>query len=157
NLMNRYTEDHPQVKAALRDRDAAKADLDAALASSQPKANQVPNLKRRELEDQIFNYRHQISGSKAQLASVDMEVSAAQGKLKELKDSRNPLDAIDTEIVELSENRANLVNRLNLAKMDQDKTERLSEIVVMDKSGDLNPPVNTSSGRTKKIIILALL
>ncbi len=156
SIGNRYTEEHPTYKAALRDRDQAKEELDQVLAATKPSSNQIPNPERIVAMNQISAIRQQISSYRAGLASVNLEISDAEAKLNMIKTTINPMAAIEAEISQLSDKRTNLVNRLYMAKDAKDKAERQTEIVIMDRSGELNPPVNATAGRSKKVILLAL-
>lgn len=157
DLRNRYTDEQIEVRRRLALRDSLEGRLKAERERQSTFTVTEPNPQVGIVKQSIGDLKQEIRGFGAQLASLDTTVSQARGDINSLMGVDGPLNSIMDEMQQASDNRANVVERLHAARGALDVAERQNPIAIMDRVNDFNPPVNTTIGRTRKLILLAAL
>lgn len=156
-LRARYTDEKIEVRQAMALRDALQARLKAEL-SEQPKVVTTgPNPERDAVRKVIRDLRQEVSGYRAQLAALDQTVVNADREIRRFTGVDGPLGTLTSDVANLTLARDNLAARLQAARMALDVAGRESPLVTMDRVDDFNPPVDTTFGRTVKLVLLAAL
>lgn len=167
-LRENYQDAAPVVQDAIAARDEAKAALDAEQAKQPAPAAAPPSQATQELVQQpnpaipqvrqaIGDLRQQISGYQAQLEALDQTIRNAESDVQRFKGLDGPISALNAEIAQRSEARASIAARLQAAQMTLDGMTLQKPIEVLDWVGERNPPINTTKGRTQKLVLIAAL
>lgn len=156
-LRARYTDEKIEVKQALATRDALQARLDAENAKEPKVVTRNRNPEAEPLRHAVRELRQEISGYEAQLAALDATVKKAEAEIKQFTGVDGPLGTLASDVANQSQARDNLAARLQAARMALDVAGRESPLVTMDKVDEFNPPVDTTFGRTAKLVLLAAL
>ena len=170
SINERYTSQHPRVKDAEARREAVVRRIDAARATAAA-ANQArvtvlgtqspafapairvadPNV------DRLRVLRSEVSGVEAQIHALDRSIAKLQSETARYEGVDGPLATLTAEVNEHSEMRSNLVARLNAARTALDVATRHSPLAITAGVNEFNPVLNATAGRTKKVLILAVL
>jgi polysaccharide biosynthesis transport protein len=156
-LRVRYTDDKMEVKRAAAAQEALEARLREEL-SKQPKAvGSRPNPEREQLQRTMSSLTEQINGYQAQITALNTSTAKTMGEIERFGGAETPLAALVAQIGKLSLVQDSLNARLQNARMAFDAAERQNPVAIMDPVNEFNPPLNTSSGRTMKLILIATL
>lgn len=156
-LRARYTDEKIEVKQALATRDALQARLDAENAKEPKVVTRNRNPEAEPLRHSIRDLKQEISGYQAQLTALDGTVKKAETEIKQFTGVDGPLGTLASDVANQAQARDNLSARLQAARMALDVAGRESPLVTMDKVDEFNPPVDTTFGRTAKLVMLAAL
>lgn len=156
-LQARYTDEKIEVRQAIATRDALQARLKTELAQRPKLVTTGVNPELEPARKAIRDLRQQISGHKAQLAALNNTVASADREIRKFTGVDGPLGALAADVANQTLSRDNLAARLQAARMALDVAGRESPLVSMDRVDDFNPPVDTTFGRTMKLVLLAAL
>lgn len=157
-LEPRYGSEYPELKTALATRAALRVRLGSAAEEEQNAADRAEKAGlRAALQKTAADLRDRISGLRAQAGALDAAITNARARVQRTRDLDDPYGSLATEVAARAEVCAGLETRLNSAQMALDVAERQNPIVIMAGVNDLNPPVNVTAGRTRKLILLAAL
>jgi succinoglycan biosynthesis transport protein ExoP len=162
-LRARYTEQHPAYIQALTERDDLKRRIaeetarhpstDQELSSAQQQSN--PRIAI--IREEASKTSQQIAATNTQLTLIDETITDLNNQSRRYKKINTPLMTLQDAITAEKEGRRSLADRLNSALLALDVAERQNPIEIMDYAGALNPPINTSAGRTAKTVLIAVL
>ena len=155
DLRARYTDDMPQVQQAIAHRDMLKQQFDTSWAQNAAALTRGHNTALAAMNAETRTLKQEVSGYEAEAATLAQEVRAAQTDIQRYKGVDGPLGVLAGVIAEKSDTYNALTARLNSARLALDVAERQNPITIMDRVSDFNPPVNTTHGRTMKLILLA--
>jgi capsular exopolysaccharide synthesis family protein len=156
-LRARYTDEKIEVRQAMAVRDALQERLNTELARRPKELSREANPDAGPLRRTIRDLRQEVGGYKAQIASLDNTVTRAQAEIKRFTGVDGPLGTLAADVANQTLARDNLAARLQAARMAQDVASRESPLVTMDKVDEFNPPIDTTMGRTAKLVMLAAL
>lgn len=156
-LRARYTDEKIEVKQALATRDALQARLDSENAKEPKVVTRNRNPEAEPLRHSVRELRQEISGYQAQLAALNNTVKKAEVEIKQFTGVDGPLGTLASDVANQAQARDNISARLQAARMALDVAGRESPLVTMDKVDEFNPPVDTTFGRTAKLVMLAAL
>ena len=150
-----YTDENPEVKSLLE----RKAILVKRLenARTEQVRSTVPNPLMIEKPRSMDELKKLIAKDQALARSEDANIAEAERELARLRSTSSPMSVLKGKIDAESEHRAGLAARLNNAQSALDLAKRNNSLEIVARVGDSNPPVNTTSGRNQKILILAVL
>lgn len=158
SLQGRYGNEHPEIKEARSARQELQSRLKIAQAEEVRTAEYAEKLaERAALQRTIREIQPNMAELEAQARTLDTTMVEIEGRLERSKALGDPFGSLASEVAMLVANRENLAARLNAAQMALDVTRRNNPMVIMSRVNELNPPVNVTAGRTKKMIILAAL
>lgn len=156
-LRNRYTDDHIEVRRKLALRDSLESRLKKEREQQSGLTITEANPEIAEVKQTIADLKQEINGYKAQLVTLDTTVSEARRDIDGFRGVAGPLETLVDEMTLASDNRASVVSRLHAAQAALDIVERQNPIAILDRVNSFNPPINTTVGRTRKLILLAAL
>ncbi|MGV3720202.1 MAG: GumC family protein [Actinomycetota bacterium] len=156
-LRARYTDEKIEVRQAVAIRDALQARLKAELAQRPKVMTTGVNPELEPARKGIRDLRQEVSGYKAQLAALNNTVTSAEREIRKFTGVDGPLGTLAADVANQTLARDNLAARLQAARMALDVAGRESPLVTMDRVDDFNPPVDTTFGRTMKLVLLAAL
>jgi capsular exopolysaccharide synthesis family protein len=156
-LRGRYLDSMPLVQAAIRTRDAIKNRLAEQWKTDGASLAHAQNASLVSIEDQTRTLKQNLAGTNAQIAALNAEVAQAKSDLASFTGVDLPMSMLAGDVAEKSDERNDLSARLNSARQALDVAERQNPITRMDQVNEFNPPVNTTYGRTLKLILLAAL
>jgi polysaccharide biosynthesis transport protein len=157
-LKTRYDDNWPEVQEATKARDELRATLaNAQRAEALQSSYDEKATARVALVGEAATLKTRISELNAQIATVSSTVSAAEGRIQRARELGDPLSSLASEVQTLSEARANLVARLHSAETTLDVARQQNPIVIMAKVDRMNPPINATGGRTRKLVIMGAL
>ena len=154
-LRQRYTDSEPKIMRLMERRQQ----LTERLGKEQKKRVDVvlPNPERASLPDTVEELKQIVTSSEAAVASEDVNIANAEAELKKLREVSSPLTTIAAELTSATETRTNLSTRLNTARIALDSAAQQHSLVIIEHVNATNPPVNMTSGRSKRLIMLAAL
>lgn len=156
-LRMRYTDEMPVVQEAVAHRDSLAAQLQVLWKGNSATLTASHNTAQLALKQEIRSLKQEIAGAQAGVATLDKEVQTAQQDINRYKGLDGPFGQLAGAIAEKSEGRTALATRLAEARLALDVAERQNPLVIMNRVSDFNPPINTTKGRTLKLIVLAML
>jgi capsular exopolysaccharide synthesis family protein len=156
-LRSTKTDQNIDVQLAVAQRDALQKRFNEEI-SKQPKtlARQA-NPERAPVEQTVRELRQEVSGYEAQVQELEGTMTRAQVDISKFTGVSGPLAQLTSEITGQTQQRTELAARLQNARMALDGAQRTQPIEVIDRVSALNPPINTTEGRTKKLLLLATL
>lgn len=150
-LRQKYHDTHPDVVAATQELNEKQNELDKRKAKipvvSVPK--EQPRTAER-LKRSIANDKSIIETSTATINKIERELSV-------LRQGSGPISVLVNEITIMDEQRKDLASRLRSAQNSLDLSQRQNSISVLEYAGGTNPAVNTTSGKTLKLLMLAAI
>ncbi len=158
SLQARYGSEYPEVKESIAARDTLRTRLqtaqreETALNSYDDKDSLNTTLKRN-----VADLTPKIAGLQAQLSALDGAIIGAESRVQQANNLGDPYGSLASEVAARTEERTGLAARLNNSLMALDVAQRQNPIVIMEPVNDLNPPLNITSGKTRKLILLAAL
>jgi capsular exopolysaccharide synthesis family protein len=156
-LRSKYTDEKIEVKQVLASRDALAARLHAERVKSLKAPELIPNPAYQQQKLQVAQLKQQLQGSKAQINAINATIKKSNAEIEQAVNGDNALQKLATDIAQKSEARSSLLARLQNARMALDVARGKNPLTVVSWVSDFNPPINTRSGRTKKLLILAVL
>jgi|GEM_PF-1850445 len=156
-LRSRYTDANPQVQSAIKKRDVIKAQLNDLKSLQTAAATTMANPAWLSAQQTLGTLQQQLAGLQAQLPLATANIARAEAEYNRHRAGNSYADSIWHQLDAHSELRANLASRLSVARLALDAAERDNPLVIVDRSSDFNPPVDTSAHRTIKLLLLAVL
>ncbi len=156
-LRSRYTDANPQVQSAIKKRDAIEAQLNDLKSLQTTAAATMTNPAWLSAQQTLGTLQQQLAGAQAQLPLAMQNIARAEAAYSRHRVGNSYADNLWHQLDAHSELRSNLASRLSVARLALDSAERNNPLVIVDKSSDFNPPVNTSAHRTIKLLLLALI
>lgn len=155
-LSSRFTETNPDVRKAKTERDRAMAAVQEE-ERKPPVATeiQVVNPAVAKTKSDIDDLRMNLAGLQAQQAKLTQAIASSQAQIDRFKGVDGTMSAFANELMELTTQRASLTNRLYNAQLALDALERHNPLAILDRVSEFNPPINTTQGRTWKLMLLA--
>ena len=155
DLRSHYTDADPKVQAALEARKSLQKRLREETNRHEASRQQNPEVA--PLRQTAAELQQEVSSEKAVIAAQNKNIAQAENEIMQLRGLDSPLSTLTSEITAGTEARQSLATRLNSARAALDVAEQGNPLVVLEKGGPSNPPQNMSSGRTKKLVLLAAL
>lgn len=156
-LEGRYTAEHPEVKQAREYRDNFAKRLQQENSKLPKTLSQEPNPARQPLEQGVRELRQDINGNQASLASLDSDIAKLEAQLSRFQGVPGNIAALSADVAQRSEERQNVASRLRAAEADLVATSGRIPLSITNPVGTMNVPLNSTEGRTKKLILLAAL
>jgi capsular exopolysaccharide synthesis family protein len=156
-LQAKYTNEKIEVKQALAARDALKARLAAERRKGPDAPMNRPNPALAPLRQEIAQLTQESQGYRAQISAANSALQKTEASIHRSTDSKDALSKMGTDLAQKMEARASLVARLQSADLALDAARGKNPLAVVSWVSEFNPPINTRSGRTKKLLIMALL
>jgi capsular exopolysaccharide synthesis family protein len=158
SLQARYGVQHPEVKETL----ATRATLIERLKNAQTIEGSIiaydeKTTLRTSLQKNIIDLKPRIEELNAQKSTLENVISQAETRVADAKDLSDPYSSIVSEVNARQEARSAIVSRLNSALMAYDIAQRQNPIVILERVNSLNPPMNTTEGRTIKLTVIAAI
>jgi capsular exopolysaccharide synthesis family protein len=162
----KYTANHPRMKEATARRKIILAQIAEeerkAVASAAPRtpaerAAYERHQRQKEIAEQKAALRTEIASIQAQLRESSSARVSAEGETGRFHGIDGPLAALSATVDEKRQARAGLVAGLNKAELDLKVAEQEKPLKVARKVGQFNPVQNLTQGRTRKLLILAIL
>lgn len=150
-----YTDENPDVKSLLERKKFLVIRLEKA-RTDQVKST-VPNPLMVEKPRSMDELKKLIAKDQALARSEDANIAEAERELARLRSTSSPMSVLKGKIDAEAEHRTGLAARLNNAQSAWDVVKRNTSLEIVARVGDSNPPMNTTSGRNQKILILAVL
>ncbi len=156
-LEAQYTKDHPEVKKNIALQAELQTSIDQLMNQGPMPTGKGLNPEWLQLDQEVKALHHEVGAAKAHLASLDRTVQSAEAEVRRYVGVDAPLLTLVNDVTQLMQLRSQLSDRVQLAQNGYDQAVRQNPLQLMDGVSEFNPPVNTSSGRTTKIILLAAL
>jgi capsular exopolysaccharide synthesis family protein len=158
-LEARYGNNYPEVKESIAARNTLKARLQAAATAEAAIAEyDRKSAERVALQKTLADVKTKVGALQAQTAALDASISSAEIRALQARELNDPLGStIASEVAARVDARASLANRLHAAEMAVDAAQRQDPIIVLAEANDLNPAQNVTAGRTKKLLVMAVL
>jgi succinoglycan biosynthesis transport protein ExoP len=153
----RYTDQKMEVVQAKATRDALLQRLRQEEARVAASAVARPNPVAESLLRQIQTAESEIGGYKARIAALQASIQGVRQGVVRYTGADSTLATLAGEVAQLNETRGNLLLRLQGSRTALDAAERQNPIVIMDQAGAYNPPIDTTAGRTLKLVGLGAL
>ena len=167
-LSQSYTPVHPAVREATARLESLKAQLIAQAATqaqNQPPAAQQPAAQQPATPPAIAQampmvplavLRSELAGYEAQLNQLNGNIARMEAETARFRGIDGPAAELQGRVVEMSEARAGLASRVNLARAALDVSSRSTPVALAAKVDPYNPVQNQSAGRTKKLLLLGV-
>lgn len=157
-LQARYLPNHPEVKEAtiardeLLQRTRAAQKTEDLIAVYEQKTSERSALQKSQAE-----LKQQLDDLTARIGTLAVTIASAQNRAQEARSLSDPYGSLASEVTALVEARGGVVARLNNAQIALDVAHRENPIVLLERVGSLNPPINETAGRTVKLVALSVL
>jgi len=156
-LQARYTNEHIEVKRVLAQRDAAQARLDEELAKTPTVVAQRTNPQRALTLATIASLESNRKSVQALLRATKAQIEQLQGRLGRYRGLDTQLAPLVHAVTVDEERVSSIEQRLKDARLNELQAQSAHRLVLEAPVGKDNPPINETEGRTKKLLILALL
>jgi capsular exopolysaccharide synthesis family protein len=157
-LRKKYYDDNPRVAEALANRNKLQAKLDADQRDQEQAAEQHARAATFEADRRaVEEIRREIDALRAQREALEATIARMEGQIQQSKGLDTSYSALANEVTACTEARTNLALRLNSARLALDVAERQNPIVIMERVNAVNPPVNSTAGRARNMVILVAI
>ena len=156
-IKNRYTDMNPAVKKAQKERDDIAQKLQDEKDNRISASLSMTNPTRVSAEQSIGKLQEDAAGFRAQIPAARASITRAETELNRLQGGNSTLQSLSQELERKNDFRTSVSARLSIARTALDSAQRQSPLVIMERATDFNPAVNMSSGRSRKLILLAML
>ncbi len=154
-LQSRYTGKNPSVIAAKEALQQAQDQYDTASNKREFNLQSNPLLSSLQIEEK--NLEAQIQADRSMLSNEQGTMTEASQEITRLSKANSPLGSLATAVAAETDGRTAMWSRVNAAKMQLDVAGQQKSLVILERVNASNPPVNSSAGRTVKLMILAAL
>lgn len=156
-LRSKYTDARIEVQQALALRDTLKARLNEELSHEKPLVVEQPNSEVVMVQRMMLDLKNQLRGYEAQLSSLDQIIASVEHDIQRFTGVDGTLGVLQSAVTEKTQAYDFLAARLQNARIALDVASRQNPVQVMDRVGPLNPPIDTTAGRTLKLLLMAAL
>lgn len=156
-LRARYTDEKIEVRQALAVKEALDKRLRAELAKQPESIIQGPNPELEAARRAARELKQEVESEQAQVKQLDSALAQAQVQIKSFSGLDSSLGSLGNELSTLTETRGSLQARLQAARMAADAAARQNPVTILDRVSEYNPPVNSTAGRTLKLVLIAAL
>src|SRR5579884_249156 len=149
----KYTDSDPRVKELLNEIAQTKDSIKQHQQTN-PELTSQQNPQYASKMQQVQQLQEEVASNQAILGTLQNQVQNARNLVDSYAGVDTPLTQLQGNVNALNATRAKLENALNAAQMS---TSSQGPLKILSQVNNFNPPVNTTMGRTVKLIILGAL
>jgi capsular exopolysaccharide synthesis family protein len=151
------TEQHPRVQELKAKLDSTQQRLRQEEGRLVERIKLVPNAEYMTLKQQRDDLRGQREGLSASIGYLDHTVQSLRQEMASYSGNDLQLATLMQRFTMADQRYTSILARLRQAETNVDSIRRSSAIAIVDTSGPLNPAVDVSKGRAKKLTLLAFV
>ncbi len=153
----RYKDEHIQVQQAQALRDALAERLQKEMVTQPKVQERRRNPDRAPLEQMARDLRAEIDGYAAQDRQLALTITNLELEFRRYSGVDGGLNQLTADLSAKAQERASIVARLQAARSAVDLANARNPISRLVLVGPQNPPMDTTQGRTAKLVVLAAL
>ena len=154
-MRQRYEEANPRIIELKQYIEDAEREYNEAAGT--PKYSVQANPLASAIETDVKSLESQIKADESILVNQQASIDEATAEIARLSSANTPLSSLATEVANATNSKTAMESRVLAGQMQFDVAAQQKSLVILERVNASNPPANTSSGKTLKLMLLGAL